>query len=433
MNKICIILPPNPILDSPKMQVNLGALYVASAIEKEGYNVEIIDMRNLKKIDIGMIPVKYDMYGVSFTTGEYNYAKELSIYIKKTYPTSIIVAGGAHPTHEPLTTLQDTDFNVVVIGEGEITTIELLKKNNLHNVQGIAFKENDKIYINKSRPVINDIDSIPFPARHLLPFDDVFTTDIYRGARYGNGDIGTTLMTARGCPYSCSYCANWDNKLRLRSIQNVVDEIQMLKDDYNCTHFRFVDDEFGIPQKRGIELCKALEPMNIKFRCHTRADNVTPELMQAMYRGGCEELAFGIETPDEDILKMVNKQQTYEQCIYAVSTAKKYGLRTKVYLMVCLPGETWESIEKTKKFMLEAKPDKWTLSTCIPYPGCDMQRNPAKYNINILVNDFSKYWLYQDESIIETNVVSKKELTEHRIHLMNWLINYDKTGGVNLL
>lgn len=438
MSKVCLIALPNPILISPTMNVPLGLLYIGAVLEKEGHDVHISDMRSEHSVNMDLVPKGYDIYGVSATTGEYHFAKEIAGRLKDREwnrngnRNSILVLGGPHATHKPIETLKDTDYDKVCVGEGENTMSELAdsdlvnEESRLYNVDGIAFKDGNDIVVNEKRKLIKDLDSIPFPARHLLPYDNIFTDNLYYGERYGKGDVATSIITTRGCNHNCSYCANWDRRLRLRSIENVIKEIQECIDIYKCNHFRIVDDEFGIPEKRGIELCDALSGLDIKFRTHTRADVATPELMSALKKAGCDEISFGIETPDENILRIVNKRQTLQQCKDAIRNAKDVGLKVKTYFMTCLPGETYESVEKLKRFVEETRPDKWTLSTCIPYPGCDLEKNPSKYGIRIIEKDYSKYWLYQDDPMFETDVANIDELKEHRIELMNWLLEYDK-------
>ncbi len=427
MTRICFIIPPNPILDSPLMQIPLGVLYMGAVLERTGFKVFISDMRVEQQINPALIPTDYNFYAVTATTGEYHYAKELANLLTRKEPQAHLVIGGSHATHKPRETLSDTKYDSAVIGEGERTIVELLESRDLDTVKGLAWKlPLNKIKINEPRPLIQDLDTIPFPARHLLTYDHVFTRDLYYGARYGRGEVGTALTTERGCPYRCAYCANWDRKLRLRSIENVVQEIEQCKEVYKCSRFKIVDDEFGMPRWRALKLCEALEPLNLSFRVATRVDVVDPELLAAFKRAGCDEISFGVETPDENILKVVNKHETLQQSKNAVKWAKEAGLRVKTYFMVCLPKETWNSIEKLKAFVKATQPHKWTLSTFIPYPGCDVAKNPEKYGVKILEHNFSKYWLYQDESMIETDVASQEELTQHRIELFKWLLNYDK-------
>ena len=404
------------------MQTPLGLLYLGAALEESGVHVYIADMRSERNLNTALIPRGYDIYGVTTTTGEYGYAKEIATWLKKKEQKAVHVIGGAHVTHKPVETLQDTEYDIACIGEGERTIVELAEERDVRTIEGIAFKDdNNGITMTQPRDVIKNLDTLPFPARHLLPYDHVFTRDLYYGARGGYGDVGTVLMTERGCPMQCAYCANWDRKQRARSVGNVVKEIEECKEVHNCRRFKIIDDEFGMPKRRVFEMCEAFESLDIQFRAQTRVDIVTPEMLRAFRKAGCDEIAFGIETPDEQILKLIRKRQTLDQCKNAVKWAKEAGLRVKTLFMICLPGETWESVDRLKQFVQKTKPDKWTLSTCIPYPGCDIERNPEKYGCKILEHDYSKYWLYQDNPIFETNVASIEELKQHRIEAWNFL------------
>jgi len=435
MSSICFIIPPNPILESPLMQVPLGVLYLGAVLEKAGFKVFISDMRAEQQINTTLIPTGYDCYAVSATTGEYHYAKELANLLAKKEHQAFSIIGGPHATHKPRETLSDTKYDYAVMGEGEKTIVEILELMDPDAVNGLAWRlppsyrdtnNPDGIRINPPQSLIEDLDSIPFPARHLLTYDHIFTSNLYYGERYGRGEVGTVLMTERGCPYRCAYCANWDRKLRLRSVENVVAEIKECIEVYRCSRFKIIDDEFGMPQRRAWKLCEALEPLDIHFRAQTRVDQVTPDLLKAFKKAGCDEIGFGIETPDENILSCVDKKATLQQAKNAVKWAKEAGIRVKTLFMVCLPKETWESCEKLKNFVAEVKPDRWTLSTFIPYPGCDVEKNPEKYGVKILERDYSKYWLYQEDSIIETDVATREELNQHRVELFKWLLNYDK-------
>lgn len=419
--RICLILPPNPILENPAMQPPLGPLYLAAALEAKGHRVKIIDLRTEKTILQEMIPRGRDFYGVSATTGEYNYAKQIAEILRSREPNATRIIGGCHATHLPVETLREMDYDLAVIGEGEETILELMEWTPPELVKGIAYREGDDIVVNEERPLIQDLDTIPFPARHLLPTS--FAPDLYYGARYGRGEIATSLITERGCPFNCAYCANWDRKLRFRSVENVVEEVKLCIEKFNCRRFKIIDDEFGMGRERAFDLMAALEPLGIHFRAATRSDVVNAELLIAMKRAGLDEISYGVETADDDVLRRINKRETVEDSMSAVGWAKALGIRVKTYLMVCLPYETWDTVQRVKDFMRMTKPDKWTLSTFIPYPGCDIYKQPEKYDVRIIERCYSKYWLYQDDPITENiGGANREELRQHRIELWNYLI-----------
>jgi len=420
-----LILPPNPILENPAMQQPLGVLYLAAVLEANGYSVEIVDLRSEKIVLDEMIPRGREFYGVSATTGEYDYAKAIAEILIRREPEALSIIGGCHVTHLPIETMREMPYDIGVIGEGEQTILEIANQRPLPNIKGIVYREGDYITQTKPRPLIKDLDNIPFPARHLLPYNVAFTNDLYYGARYGRGEVATALITERGCPYRCAFCANWDRKLRFRSIPNVVEEVELCIEKYNCRRFKIIDDEFGMGRQRAFDLLEALEPLHIHFRAATRSDVIMrdPDLLLAMKKAGLDEISYGVETADDEVLRRVNKREPVEASIFAVKHAKDLDLRVKTYLMVCLPYETWGTVEKVKEFMIEAKPDKWTLSTFIPYPGCDVFFHPEKYDVRIIEKDYRKYWLYQDDPVTENiGGADSKELKEHRIELWRFLI-----------
>lgn len=403
MLDLCLVLPPNPVLAEPLMQAPLGPLYLAAAAREHGFKVSMLDLRdqNPEFLKIGRVVPASRYYGFTGTSPEFPYVQAMA----RTLPYRSCIIGGAHATAKPDDCLDD--FGTIVRGEGEKAIIRILGQ----DAHGIL-----------TESPITDIDSIPFPARDILRYDRVFTRELYRGSRYGLGPVSTTLLTSRGCPFSCSFCANWDRKIRYRSPENVAAEVQEVKNHYGCRHFKIIDDNFTLNKPRALEICKMLEPMRIRFRCHSRSNLIDRDLVRAMYRAGCREISFGVEVPDDEILERLNKRETVEDHKKAIELAKKAHLRVKIYLMICVPYETWETVQKVKIFMKDTKPDKWTLSTFVPYPGCDIYENPEKYDCRIVTKHYQSYWLYQDQSLIETRQASQKELTEHRIELYNWLL-----------
>jgi anaerobic magnesium-protoporphyrin IX monomethyl ester cyclase len=420
--RVCLILPPNPILENPSMQPPLGPLYLAAVLEAKGHQVKITDLRTEKIVLPEMIPQGTDLYGVSATTGEYNYAKEIAEILRQREPHAVRIIGGCHVTHLPVETLREMDYDLAVIGEGEETILEIADEMEPETIKGIAYREGENIVVNEERPLIKDLDTIPFPARHLLP--NAFSPELYYGARYGSGEIATSLITERGCPYNCAYCANWDRKLRFRSVENVVEEVKLCIDRFNSRRFKIIDDEFGMGGERAFELMVALEPLGIHFRAATRSDVVNPKLLAAMKKAGLDEISYGVETADDEVLRRLNKRENIGDHVNAVMWAKALGIRVKTYLMVCLPYETWDTVQRVKDFMRMTKPDKWTLSTFIPYPGCDISKHPERYDVRIIERDYSKYWLYQDDPITENiGGADREELRQHRIELWNYLIS----------
>jgi len=356
---------PDLALSEPRMYFPLGILYLAGMAEEAGCEVEIADCRDgIKKLP----NAKY--YGFSCVTPHINQAKRMSQGLK-----GQTVIGGSHPTVAP----EDCQgyFDYIVRGEGEETLLDIL--NGQYPNGGI---------INSSR--IRDLDIIPNPAWHKIK--NPFSKTLFTGARYGEGELSAPIMASRGCPYACAFCGNMlRTPVIFRSVDSIASEIFLLKIEYGIRKFRFVDDNFTIHPNLE-DLCKEIKEFHISYRCHTRANFITPEKARLLRESGCEECSLGVESADDSVLKLNNKKLTVEQNKEAVRILHKSGLKVKIYWMSGLPGETDETIDKNIEFMQELKPAKWTLSCFAPYPGCDIYNNPDKYGVEILNTNFDNYW-----------------------------------------
>jgi len=234
----------------------LGLLYIAAYAEKEGHQVAVRDLAIRKKMeDIDF--KKYDIVGISTDTTRHRQALQLAKKAKAS--GCMVVMGGPHPSYadEEILSTQRVDF--IVRGEGEVTFSELvatLQKNDgtFHSVQGISFFSNGQLVRTPPRPFIENLDSLPLPARHLIHMDD------YRRTKFGGRDI-TPLITSRGCPYQCAFCASshfWGTKVRMRSVESVLKEIGEIYDRYHFNAVAFVDDTFNVSPKRVMELCRVI-------------------------------------------------------------------------------------------------------------------------------------------------------------------------------
>lgn len=363
MLHLCLIELPNLALENPEMYHPLGLLYIAAMVEEAGYDLEIADLRSGEK----PLP-EAEFYGFSCTTPEINYAKEIA---RKVNGKTIV--GGPHPSLLPNDCLNDFDY--IVRGEGEVVILQILAGSLEASV------------INAPR--IIELDAIPLPARHRVK--DPFSDTLFTGERYGVGEKTASLIVSRGCPYSCSFCGNiYQNPVAYRSVENILFEIWKLKKQ-GVRHLRFVDDNFTLHPDFE-KLCFALKDREMHYRCHTRSNLIDKEKAQWLKYSGCEECSLGVESADVIVLDINNKKETPERHGDAIKILKDAGLRSKVYLMSGLPGETDKTMELNKEFMIKYKPDKWTLSTFTPYPGCDIFNNPDKYDVEIVNKDWSNWW-----------------------------------------
>lgn len=398
--EVVLIHPTNRMLASPRAYFPLSLLYIGAMLEQEGALVKIADLRG-RGTDIAQIP-KGDIYAFTATTGDIDECKEIATRLKKRTPESITVLGGAHATTMP----EDcTDyFDAIVQGDGELAIIDVLNG------------KRDVI----THPLEADLDIIPFPARHLIG-EAGFSYTMFAGEKYGTNPKATVLITSRGCPFNCAFCANWDRHVRFRKPEKVAEEIKEIVDNWNCRHFHFEDDTFSINATRVFQLCDALKPLDVKWKAHTRSECMSYEVAQKMKEAGCVEVAFGVESADNLVLDKANKGVTAEEHRDAIIAAKEAGLIAKVYWIAGLPFETKHTIELNKQFMIEVKPDKWSLSRLTPFPGCDIWNHPAKYGVNWIDKDFSHFWNFPEHTTIEYEDTTGAELDRRYEELYAWL------------
>lgn len=405
--KILFIHPPQLNVLDNKQDPPLGLLYLAAILEKNGVNVKILDLggvpENLWEKNIE----KADIYGITCYTASLTNTQKISNLIKKNYPESYVIIGGAHPSALPEETIKYKNFDIVVKGEAENIIFDIV--NNIKD-----YKNN----IINSNPIQN-LDKIPFPARHLI--------NIYEYSRKVLNRKATNMITGRGCPYKCAFCYKglYGNTVRLRSAENVIKESEFIVENYNIKAFHFLDDIFTLNKKRLNKILDAFEKMDIWFRCNSRAGLESLEDFEKLYKGGCKEIAFGIESGSQKILDKINKCNTVESNKIAILNAKKVGIRTKAYLIIGLPGETEETIEETKKFIEETKPDSCSLYTFIPYPGTSIWNNPELYDIEIINKNFDDYYIIDTNSrggiTIKLNTITNEKLIKLRENFLYFL------------
>ncbi|MBM4240421.1 MAG: radical SAM protein [Euryarchaeota archaeon] len=386
----------------------LGIAYIAAVLEENGVDVRIIDASALEmdwptlKREIS----KYspDLVAITALTPTIDKAVKTAEISKKTCPEAVVVLGGYHPTFTYPKLLENDFIDIIVMGEGEYTMLELVnalkKGRGLIEVKGIVSKN----FKTDSRPVIDDLDSLPFPARHLLPMDHYRILNI----KLPTG----TLISGRGCPFNCSFCASsamHGHKLRLRSAKNVVDEMEHLISDHDAEMIAFMDDNFTLNKKRVDEICEDIKGrhMDVYWGCTARVDTLSKNMLEKMKDAGCITLFLGVESGDQQVLNKVNKKITIEKIKTTFKLTKKLDIRTIASVVLGMPGDTRESIENTIKFVKNLDPSYAIFSLATPYPGTAFYRE-ATQNNQIKIDDWSKYTLLTP--VLETVDCSLDEL-----------------------
>ncbi len=406
--KIGLIFPPSPYQTKETMPP-LGMAWLAAVLRANSFkDVFLIDSVISKYSNEQIIEILKkegpDIIGLSFGTQNRFSAFGLAEMIRKNFPKILIAVGGPHPTltaEDILTNI--TSIDIVGRGEGEYTFLELIKilnqKGDLRNVKGISFRsEKGQIVHNAPQPSIQDLDSLPMPARDLLPIEQ------YRQTIPLSEKICTSMLTSRGCPYNCVYCSTseqWGHKIRHRSAKNVVDEIEFLIKNYRLDGVGFFDDVFTMDKARVIAVCQEIitRKLEIGWWCEARANTIDEEMVGWMKRSGCEHISMAIESGSARILKNIKKGITLEQGVNAAKIIKKAGIKQKIFFMHGLPGETYQDIKKTvflsRYLKYKIGVEQTTQTLTIIYPGTELERI-AKH-LGTLPTDFSWSRFYEEK------------------------------------
>lgn len=397
----------------------LGLGYIAAVAEEKGHNVRILDCNalNLSEEEIRkeLARTKPDIIGVQFPSvvGHPQSYKTVEI-AHRVYPDIPIVVGGPSLSVYAKETLTKSPAHMAIRGEGEHAFVELLevleKKGNLRRIRGLSFKENSRVVHNQDRPFIEDLDTIPFPARHLLPNEKYHLLTLEGSSKF------TTLLSARGCPYRCIFCErpHFRKTVRFRSPENVVDEIEECVTKYGIKEIFINDETFTIKRQRVIEICSEIQKrkLDFKWQARTRVDCVDKELLEVMAKSGCYMVGLGVESADEQILKTLRKDITLEQAINAFRWSKEAGLVTLAYFMIGNPGETKESIRRNIIFAKKLDPDYFHIQILVPLPATQLYEMMKKKGI--ISGDYWKNYVlgnFEDPiPVWETSEITKEYL-----------------------
>ena len=354
---------------------------MASVLLKEGYGVEIYNQ------DLHHYPDEhlthyldnnnYDVIGVGAIGGYYQYKRliRISNAINNSRNKPFYIIGGHCPSPDPEYFLKKTKADVAILGEGEVTIVELLDalSNNkaLTSIKGIAFRDGDKIIINEDRPLIQDIDTIPFPAYHLFPINYYRLIRPMPGA--SKTDFVLPVLSGRGCTFKCTFCYRMDAGFRQRSNENIIEEVNLLKKDYGITYVIFSDELLMSSKERTISLCEAFlkANLNISWNCNGRLNYAKPDVLKLMKRAGCVFINYGIEAMDDLVLKNMNKGLTTKQIIEGVENTLSIGISPGLNILFGNIGDNKETLNKGVEFLLKYDDGAQlrTIKPVTPYPG----------------------------------------------------------------
>ena len=398
----------------------LNLCYIAAYAKKYAKNsrdINLIDAEaeglTFEQIACKIKIQKPDIVGLTSPTPVFNNCIEIADSIKYFLSDVSIILGGPHPSIFPRESLMEKSIDYCVIGEGEETfcklantisdyknkTIEISKfYEELKNIDGLAYKYKDIIYVNNPRELIPDINIIPFPDRELINRDLYYPPPTKRVSSYNS----TSLVTSRGCVYHCSYCIAtklWRHKVRYRSVENVIDEIELCAKKYNLSEFNIHDEWFTINKERTIELCRKIIETKIDtaWVCMSRVHPLDEEILSWMKKAGCKKINFGFESGSQKILDNIKHQTTIEQGYKAAELCHKTGIKIGANFMIGAIGETNETARQTIEFAKKIKPDTAAFFVATPYPGTEFYeqakekgylRKDVKWSDFTLVSDF---------------------------------------------
>jgi anaerobic magnesium-protoporphyrin IX monomethyl ester cyclase len=375
----------------------LGLMYVAAALEKAGFQVQMLDNYLLKKPteEVKELALRLNPEIVGMTCGSATYKRciETAKAIKQVLPNCKVVVGGWHASYMPDSLLETSEIDYVVMGEGEKAMTELatyITKGDevgAAGVAGVACRHNGQ-HRKNSPKFLSNMDEIPFPARHLLPLEKYDRTIEFLKAKPAD-----VMSIARGCTFNCGFCETkklWGNICRSFSPQRVMDEIQDLMNKYGTKGIYFINDNFTLRKKETSELCDLMikNKLDLEWVCDTRVDLVSEELLEKMASAGCKTIWFGVESGSQRILDRINRHITLEQTENAFKLCRKKGIQVACSFMLGMPEETKEDLEASLKFAEKLDPDWCQFNIFIAYPDSRLYQEMLEKNIYTRLDDF---------------------------------------------
>ena len=402
----------------------LGLCYIAAILERAGHEVRIIDgqvkHRSPERISQDIINSETDIVGITATTPMINEAARIAELVKKEREEIKTIVGGPHVTALPVETLEAFPYiDTGVVGEGEITMLltvgSIFDGRPLNDIDGIVWRHNNRVVYNPPAPMIQNLDTLPFPARHLC------NPSHYRSnSAHGEVGIFTTMESSRGCPFQCIFCYPiFGRNIRFRSPQNVVNEMEHVHMNFDVKTIGFVDDTMTVNRKRMLRLCDEVMHRGlhkeVEWGCTTRVDTVDEEVLRKMREAGCIRINYGIESGNPSILRIIRKGITLEQAEKAVALTNKVGIETVAYFILGHPYETRETIRDTINFAKKLKADVVEFSVMTPFPNTELWRMIENKcgGIKLHSKNWSEFGHY-GHAVISVNDISPNDFLRYQ-------------------
>ena len=417
-NKTKVALINTPLLEGVAhhpLFPPIGLAYLAAVLEQNDFEVRVMDCPvceiDHEKLKADLASFEPTLIGVGSMTPTIESALKSARVAKEACPDAKVVIGGPHATFMDRETLaEEPATDIVVRGEGEETLLEIMQQlpslPKLEDVKGITFRKNGQIIRTPDRPFIQNLDALPRPAYKYIPIEK------YRimGKRL------LPIMTSRGCPFQCSFCAAsqlFGAGFRGRSPKNVLDELEWLRDEYGAEGIAFQDDTLTFNRKRIMDICDGIidRKIHLPWGCGTRADVVTEEILDKMQKAHCNEVCFGVESGCQEMRDALKKRVSTEQIENAIKWAKAAGIFVTVSVILGYPGETRKTLQQTLDFVRKVEPDDVWLCHATPYPGTEL-RALVESNGWKMSEDWTLYNTMHP--IFEDPLLPAKEIAEMR-------------------
>ncbi len=418
--RILLIYPPSPVLNredrcqQPTRDLIVipplppsDLMYLAAIAEKVGLTAIIRDYSQGGDFESDLKEFKPDYLVVNIATPTLEHDMEAVKKAKNICPNVITIAKGAAFLTLAERIMKEHDaLDFGILGEAEETLKEILQRKQKADILGIYYKENGDFKFTGKRPFIEDLDSLPFPARHLVD------NSIYR--RPDNNKVQATIKVARGCPFHCFFCLATPvsgAKVRRRSPQNIVAEIKECVEKYNIKNFLFWSDIFNLDKQWTLDLCRAIidSGLKITWSANTRADTADLEMAEMMYKSGCRLVSIGVESGSQYMLEKMGKKITLDDVRRTVKVFKKAKIRIYNYFVIGLPWETEETVEETIRFAIELDSDFISFYTATPLPGTRFYNYAKEHNLFDKETSFENAYYYP---AVNTHALSKDRVFE---------------------
>jgi anaerobic magnesium-protoporphyrin IX monomethyl ester cyclase len=381
-----LINPPYPFTEWPN--IPLGLSYIAAVLEKNGLEVRVLDLLvsqySEEKLRRCMAEFRPEVVGVTAVTMNYPTSSNTLKLCKRFDENVVSVIGGPHVTFCAEQTLREAPWiDIVVRGQGEYTMLDIASGKRPAEIDGLVFREDGGMVTTRNRPWIENLDELPFPARHLFPL-----------SKYRAFNAGGSLITGRGCPFNCIFCAGHrmtGRRVRLRNARSVVDEMQMVQ-ELGFREIHVEDDLLTLNHAHVHAICDEIANRRLKIRWNafSRVDTVTRELLERMKQAGCFGLLFGVESGNQEILDRAKKKITLEKVGKAVALAKETGLTAVASFILGLPGETKDTMRQSYDFARKLD-TPYCFHVLAPFPGTEVREKAEEYGITVLTDEWSKY------------------------------------------